>query len=96
MLGGLGDFLGDCDDFPYVKNYRKINEQLQAIAKNTPMTAFVSAEKLTGKPDRLHFDSKALYSFGLRYFEAFERIRNTDIRPSSTFQEDERSEMEKL
>ena len=95
LLGGLGDFLGDCNDFPYVKNYLKINEQLQAIAQNTPMTAFVSAKNLSGKPDCLHFDTKALYLFGLRYFEAFEKIR-PNIILENTFQNDERNELEKL
>ena len=28
--------------------------------------------------DNLHFSSKSLYDFGLRYFEEFERLRNPD------------------
>ena len=42
------------------------------------MTGFVSAEGLGGNPDNLHFNSKAVYEFGLRYFSQFEKLRNPE------------------
>lgn len=74
LVGGLGDFLKDCTIDPWVKNYQKVNSELKNIAERNERTMFVSAEGLTGKEDNLHFNSEALYAFGLRYFQAFESI----------------------
>ena len=43
------------------------------------MVEFVSAEGLGANPDNLHFDSKALYEFGKRYFSCYEKLKV--IRP---------------
>lgn len=76
LLGGLGDFLADCPFDENLREYKKINEQLANVAKTNAMTGFVSAEGLSGKEDLLHFNAKALYEFGLRYFETFEKLRD--------------------
>lgn len=77
ILGGLGDFLYDC---PHgggeLKNYPMVNTQLQRIAAENSLTGFVSAEGLGANPDNLHFNAAALYEFGLRYFEEFEKVRD--------------------
>ena len=39
-----------------------------------PFTAFVPADGLCDKGDNLHFNSRSLYEFGLRYFDAFEKF----------------------
>jgi len=75
LLGGLGDFLKGCSNGE-LKDYVYVNDALQSIAQNHPMTGFVSAKGLGSNPDKLHFHSKALYEFGLRYFDEFERLRN--------------------
>lgn len=83
LLGGLGDFLMDClygDEF---KNYPAVNAQLQKVASENAMTGFVSASGLGGNPDNLHFNAQALYNFGLRYFDAFEKVRD----PNKVFEE---------
>ena len=46
-------------------------------------TGFVSAEGLGANPDNLHFNAAALYEFGLRYFEEFEKVRD----PNKVFAE---------
>lgn len=74
VLGGLGDFLELCTGYPQFKNYNQVNHQLQAVAKENKMTAFVSAKGLTSNRDFLHFNSKSLYEFGLRYFNEYDKI----------------------
>ena len=80
LVGGLGDFLAEC---PYNAkgteyNYLNVNAQLEKIAKDNPMTGFVSAKGLTAREDNLHFNAKGLYEFGLRYFNEFEKLRDPD------------------
>ncbi len=76
LVGGLGDFLPQCEmGIPENhKNYVFINQALVNIANDDELTAFVSAKGLTSNPDNLHFNSKSLYEFGLRYFEEYEKI----------------------
>ena len=78
LLGGLGGFLANYDenDGPELKNYPHITAALQKIATEQPMTGFVPGEDLPGKPDNLHFNSQGLYTFGKRYFEVFQQIRD--------------------
>jgi hypothetical protein len=74
LLGGLGDFLKDCPSDKNLVNYGKVNAALKHIADSSPLTGFVSAEGLAANPDNLHFNSKALYQFGIRYFEKYEEL----------------------
>ena len=76
LLGGLGDFLAECTLDAWVKNYAKLNLELKQVAGRNQRTVFVPADGLAGKEDKLHFDAKALYEFGLRYFDAFEKVRD--------------------
>ena len=75
IVGGLGDFLKESN---YLKNccdnYIYVNQALKKIAAENPMTGFASAEGLTSNSDHLHFNAESLYEFGLRYFDAFERL----------------------
>ena len=98
LMGGLGDFLQDCTLNENLKNYTYLNKSLEEIACEEAMTGFVSAHGLGANPDNLHFNAKALYEFGLRYFEEFEKINvnhNKSIvkNPDSNL---ERTEMELL
>ena len=75
IIGGLGDFL----EVRYGNaNHKVLNRELSLIAEKLPRSAFVLAEGLTDKGDNLHFNSKSLYEFGLRYFEALESIGSED------------------
>jgi len=78
LVGGLGDFLPDCELTKNGVNYTFVNEQLKMIAQANPMTGYVSAEGLGANPDNLHFNSDALYEFGIRYFNEFEKIRDVN------------------
>lgn len=98
ILGGLGDFVENCEMFPELKNYRHVNAQLMEVAENDPLVGFATAQGLTSNPDSLHFNAKSLHEFGLRYFEEYLKLRD----PEAAYEElpgmDDavRSEMEKL
>lgn len=76
LLGGLGDFLVNCPLDAKLLHSPRINEALREIADNNDLVSFVSAEGLTSNPDLLHFSASALHEFGLRYFEAYEKVRD--------------------
>lgn len=76
LLGGLGDFLRDCDRSPEFANYVYVNDALQSAAKKRSRVGFVSAEGLGANPDNLHFSAKALREFGERYFEEFLKLED--------------------
>lgn len=83
LVGGLGEFLVSCTLDPYVGNYAAVNKALKEIAENNEMTGFVSAVGLTANEDNLHFDSKSLYEFGLRYLDEYEKVKD----PNKVFKE---------
>ena len=74
LIGGLGDFLEKRDPNSNLIHYRNLNKELMKIADGDPLTAFVPADGLCDKGDNLHFNSRSLYEFGLRYFDAFEKF----------------------
>ncbi len=74
LVGGLGDFLKDCPLSDQLANYVHVNEAMQAVASKVNKVGFVSAEGLGANGDNLHFNSKALREFGLRYYEGYKRI----------------------
>ena len=76
LLGGLGDFLSECEVSPYLKNYSKVNDILEKIARENDMTGFVSAKGLTSNADKLHFNSKSLREFGIRYYNEFKSFES--------------------
>lgn len=94
ILGGLGDYLVH---YP-LENYVHINAALQNIAAKNELVGFASAEGLTANPDNLHFNAQSLYDFGLRYFEAFEKLnkQTAPAKKSSKKEDIQRSEMELL
>ena len=97
LLGGLGDFLVNRTPNENLKNYTHINDALKSIASKNPITGFVSAEGLGSNPDNLHFNSKALHEFGIRYFNEYEKFNINSNALNKSFTEDtQRSEMEKL
>ena len=83
LVGALGDFLKEREVSPQLANYPHINAQLQLAAEGDPMTGFVSAEGLEDKGDKLHFSSRSLFTFGERYFEMFQQLRD----PNKVFEE---------
>lgn len=96
LVGGLGDFLANCDLNEYLRNYRFVNEQLQNCAKECEFCEFVSAKGLVANPDNLHFDAPSLHDFGLRYFKAYEKMKISNIIVNETKHDEKRSSLEAL
>jgi hypothetical protein len=79
IVGGLGDFLPKRSPGGALDNYRELNSVLEGMADENELIGFASAEGLTDRGDNLHFSSPALYEFGLRYLEAFEKISTDTV-----------------
>jgi len=78
IVVGLGDFIKDCVQNEFLKNYHIINQQLQHHAAMHPMIGFASADSLKDNNDKLHFDAKSLRELGLRYYDRFARLERKD------------------
>ncbi|MBP7401466.1 MAG: sialate O-acetylesterase [Clostridia bacterium] len=71
LIGELGGFLAEYT--PGCAFFRTTNRKLAEIAASGPSFGWVSAEGLTDKGDRLHFDARSQRTFGLRYADAWEQ-----------------------
>ena len=78
IVGGLGDFLKDREESPFLVNYPIINQQLEHYASTHEMTGFVSAAGLTDNQDKLHFDAVSLREFGRRYYKEFAKLEKKE------------------
>ena len=98
LLGGLGDYLAEYNDGAIKDYYPRINETLEKIARENPMTGFVSAKGLTSNPDNLHFNTKSLVEFGARYYEEFKKLedKNKVFVEKVAMEYQTRTEMENL
>ena len=97
-MGGLGDYLKECRLDQNLKNYIHINTALKKLADSDEMIGFASAAGLGSNPDNLHFNSKALYEFGIRYFAEYEKLRKEEALVNDALCEcdSDRSYMETL
>ena len=98
LVGGLGDYLVNYHpELGYFgENYKKVNIALQNIAKKQPNVGFVPADGLLPNKDNLHFSAASLRAFGIRYYEAFLKLENTDAPVSDLTTAVEITEMERL
>ncbi|QDH78955.1 sialate O-acetylesterase [Echinicola soli] len=60
----------------YFNREDHINSVLKQLPDSLPFTAVVSAEGLTDKGDRLHFDTPSAHKLGLRYAKAIQQLRS--------------------
>jgi hypothetical protein len=67
IAGQMGRF----DDSPWNPEKAVVDQAHQDLAKKVPHTAFVSAEGLKHKGDKVHFDSASFRELGKRYAEAY-------------------------
>lgn len=89
LLGGLGDYLEECPLGDDLKNYIHINSALKELADSDEMIGFVPAVGLGSNPDKLHFNAKALYEFGIRYFDEYEKLRKEEALLNKVVCEDD-------
>ena len=77
IIGELAESIGerwDMDDRP-----KRMNELFYRLAEKLPACAVVSADTLTLKPDGLHFDSRSLRIFGVRYAQKYIQLADDGI-----------------
>ncbi len=67
IAGQMGKFEG----VPWGEEEVIVDAAHQSLAKKVPHTAFVSAEGLKHKGDKIHFDSASFRELGKRYAEAY-------------------------
>jgi hypothetical protein len=67
IAGQMGQFA----DMPWTPEKVLVDQVHQDLGKKVPHTAFVSAEGLKHKGDKIHFDSPSFRELGKRYAEAF-------------------------
>lgn len=70
IAGQMGKF----DGVPWTPEKVIVDQAHQDLAKKVPHTAFVSAEGLNHKGDKVHFDSPAFRELGKRYAEAYLKL----------------------
>ena len=96
IIGALGDYLKDYQNENLAKYYTNVNEALKNVADSNELTGFVDASGLGANPDNLHFNSKSLYEFGIRYFDVFEKFNTVNFDNTSFSSGVEMNELEKL
>lgn len=74
LIGEIGDFIKEHDG-GRCKYYKQINSALKGLSKELECSGFVSSKGLTCKEDKVHFDSKSLREFGVRYFKEYLNLK---------------------
>lgn len=70
IVGQMGQFT----DVPWSAAIKKVDQAHQDIVKKIPLTAYVSAEGLKHKGDKVHFDAASYREFGKRYATAYLKL----------------------
>lgn len=78
LAGQMGVF----DDNPWDEWKKLVDKAHRELPKRVPNTAFVSAEGLHHKGDKIHFDSASYREFGRRYFVSLLKLEMENERKS--------------
>jgi hypothetical protein len=70
IVGEMGKF----DESPWNDARVQVDKAHRELPRKVPHTAYVSAEGLKHRGDKLHFDSASCREFGRRYFDAFQSL----------------------
>ncbi|AFS79792.1 hypothetical protein DUF303 [Gottschalkia acidurici 9a] len=76
IMGGIGDYLGEGFLGEYFPEYSEINQELLQFANTHKNCYFVTASGLTPNPDGIHLNAASQRIFGLRYFEAYDKLKH--------------------
>ncbi|MBU4438822.1 MAG: sialate O-acetylesterase [Firmicutes bacterium] len=76
IIGGLGDYLVNGMFGKYFQEYPLVNQELKKFSNTQKDCYFVTASGLHGNPDGVHLNAVSQRIFGLRYFEAFEKLQH--------------------
>ncbi|MEO6742005.1 MAG: sialate O-acetylesterase, partial [Chthoniobacteraceae bacterium] len=70
IVGQMGKFA----EAPWDDAHGQVDKAHQDLPKKVKRTAYVSAEGLKHRGDKIHFDSPSCREFGRRYFDAFQSL----------------------
>ncbi|MDR3585621.1 MAG: sialate O-acetylesterase [Desulfosporosinus sp.] len=76
IMGGLGDYLCSGMFGEYFQEYPLVNKELENFSNTQENCYFVTASALQANPDGIHMNAVSQRIFGLRYFEAFDKLQN--------------------
>ncbi len=76
IIGEIGDYLASGFLGAYFPEYAEVNKELLEFAKTNKNCYFVTALGLTPNPDGIHLNSVSQRIFGLRYFEAYDKLQH--------------------
>lgn len=76
IIGEIGDYLGSGFLGEYFQEYDKVNQALLEFAKDNKSCYFVTASGLRPNPDGIHLNAVSQRIFGLRYFEAYDKLQH--------------------
>jgi len=80
IVGQLGNFAGK----PWDEFQRQLDQTLRDLPAKVPHTAFASADGLTDRGDKLHFDSASYRELGKRYAAAYLKlVREPAVAPAT-------------
>ena len=70
IVGQMGQFA----EVPWDAAHKKVDQAHQDIVKKISFTAYVSADGLKHKGDKVHFDAASYREFGKRYATAYLKL----------------------
>jgi hypothetical protein len=76
IIGGIGDYLGSSWLGSYFHEYPEVNNEIMEFAVIHKNCYFVTASDLSSNPDGIHFNAVSQRIFGLRYFEAYDKLQH--------------------
>ncbi|TGE34498.1 sialate O-acetylesterase [Desulfosporosinus sp. Sb-LF] len=76
IMGGLGDYLSSGMFGEYFQVYPLVNKELENFSNSQKNCYFVTASGLQANPDGIHMNAVSQRIFGLRYFEAFDKLKH--------------------
>lgn len=76
IIGEIGDYLGSGFLGEYFSQYHKVNQVLRDFTNTHKNCYFVTALGLTPNPDGIHLNAISQRIFGVRYFEAYDKLQD--------------------
>lgn len=76
IIGELGDYFANGFLGSYFSECPQVNEELLKFSNTHENCYFVTASGLTPNPDGIHLNAVSQRIFGLRYFEAYDKLQD--------------------
>jgi hypothetical protein len=76
IMGGIGEYLDSGFLGSYFPEHPEVTQVIMEFAKENKSCYFVTASGLTPNPDGIHINAASQRIFGLRYFEAYDKLQH--------------------